>query len=520
MGMRLFLFPLLLAACATDARHEADDVDAAVATGEVKGDSGLKFPDAAQGTNDVRVDSRDAAVVRDAAAPPAAAAVTWHQDIAPLVARKCGGCHQDGGIAPFSVQTYATTKPFARLMVEAVSSGTMPPFLAREGADCQPPLPWANDPRLSAEELALLKAWADAGAAEGEPKPPVTLPTPGVLEHEDVTVKIPREVVVDGNEDQHLCVVLDPKLTEDHYVSATASKAGNKRVVHHIKTLLVRPGYTGGLFGIGSATDRSKAQLISDTQAATGAAIGTFFECKAGDKLGSVPKEILDIWAPGGGPRRAPADAAVFVPRDSLIMLNLHYHPDGTRETDSATSFGLQFADAKPARVAQMAEIGNFPGDYGIFYPGRLVTQPGELGPSFVIPPGDSAHVEEMMYTWSTPSPVRIFSLFPHMHYVGRDIRVSRDRLAGSQCLIDTPAWDINWQLVYDYDASYEQLPDLTTGDVIRIRCQYDNTMKNKALAQVLESRGVNAPTEVRLGEDSTDEMCIVYLGVTYPNPR
>ena len=36
-----------------------------------------------------------------------AAAVTWHQDIAPIVAQKCGGCHVGGGIAPFSLATYA-----------------------------------------------------------------------------------------------------------------------------------------------------------------------------------------------------------------------------------------------------------------------------------------------------------------------------------------------------------------------------------------------------------------------------
>ena len=31
--------------------------------------------------------------------------VSWHKDVEPLVQRKCGTCHEQGGIAPFTLKT-------------------------------------------------------------------------------------------------------------------------------------------------------------------------------------------------------------------------------------------------------------------------------------------------------------------------------------------------------------------------------------------------------------------------------
>ena len=52
-------------------------------------------------------------------------------------------------IAPFSVQSYDTAKPFAKLMADAVEDGRMPPFSARVTDECKPKFPYANDPRLT-----------------------------------------------------------------------------------------------------------------------------------------------------------------------------------------------------------------------------------------------------------------------------------------------------------------------------------------------------------------------------------
>ncbi len=39
--------------------------------------------------------------------PPPPVPASYHRDVAPLVQEKCAGCHVEGGIAPFALNTYA-----------------------------------------------------------------------------------------------------------------------------------------------------------------------------------------------------------------------------------------------------------------------------------------------------------------------------------------------------------------------------------------------------------------------------
>ena len=58
--------------------------------------------------------------------------VTWHQDIAPLVAEKCNSCHESEGIAPFAFDSYDSAKSYASIMVHQVETDQMPPWLAED----------------------------------------------------------------------------------------------------------------------------------------------------------------------------------------------------------------------------------------------------------------------------------------------------------------------------------------------------------------------------------------------------
>src|SRR5262249_3349913 len=62
--------------------------------------------------------------------PPPTAQTTWYQNVAPIVATHCMSCHQDGGIAPFSLTTYDTAYIYALQMNDAITQGVMPPFSA------------------------------------------------------------------------------------------------------------------------------------------------------------------------------------------------------------------------------------------------------------------------------------------------------------------------------------------------------------------------------------------------------
>jgi hypothetical protein len=96
-------------------------------------------------------------------------APTWYQDIAPLVADRCGSCHRVGGQGPFSVETYEEAVPWGPAMAAAIADGTMPPFYAVSDAGCTPRLGWLEDISLSDAEKQLVYDWVAADMPEGDP---------------------------------------------------------------------------------------------------------------------------------------------------------------------------------------------------------------------------------------------------------------------------------------------------------------------------------------------------------------
>src|SRR4051812_12433663 len=94
------------------------------------------------------------------------AAVTFYGDIAPITARHCTGCHQPGSIAPFSLVDFDSAAPHARSIAAATAARQMPPMPVDNGGTCNT---YANARWLDDSEIATFQAWADQGAAQGDP---------------------------------------------------------------------------------------------------------------------------------------------------------------------------------------------------------------------------------------------------------------------------------------------------------------------------------------------------------------
>ena len=101
--------------------------------------------------------------VPDAPPPGAAPEVpTYWNDIQPLIAASCASCHRAGGIAPFALDSYAAAAPVAGLIAQVTQARIMPPWP-----------PGSRTPRLKYDrsltdaQIALLAAWAAAGAPQG-----------------------------------------------------------------------------------------------------------------------------------------------------------------------------------------------------------------------------------------------------------------------------------------------------------------------------------------------------------------
>jgi hypothetical protein len=415
--------------------------------------------------------------------------------VAPLVAEKCNTCHEEDGIAPFAFDSYENAKQYSNLMVHAVESGQMPPWLAQDTDECQPRLPWKDDLRLSEDEKKILRDWVDGGTPEGDVAKAALLPTTPSVEVEEpsASLEFRTPFTVEGESDVFHCFVLDPGNTEKVWVTEVQLNPGNERVDHH---------------GIVFMELNGDSEALADE---TGS-----FPCLNPPSLDGY---ILGTWTPGAVPMVTPPDSGMPMPAGARIVVQMHYHPTENPEVDQS-SVDIKWTTEKPTWEAAQALLGN----YDDRDEDGTGLQPGPNDetkePAFMVPAGVRDHIESMLYRQDVPFSFPIFSIGTHMHYVGRDMKVDliHPTVEDEQCMIQTPDWDFNWQRIYSYDAPIIELPEIGPGDEIRLRCTYDNTVDNPFVRQALAEEGMDAPVDVPLGDETLDEMCIALIGILMPH--
>ena len=95
------------------------------------------------------------------------------------------------------------------------------------------------------------------------------------------------------------------------------------------------------------------------------------------------------------------------------------------------------------------------------------------------------------------------------MHMIGKEITVTMTPPGGNpQTLIAIKGWDYNWQEIYTFE---EKIP-VKAGTVLEVEAFYDNSAKNP-------SNPNDPPKPVLFGEQTTNEMCFVFLGATSDKP-
>jgi hypothetical protein len=116
------------------------------------------------------------------------------------------------------------------------------------------------------------------------------------------------------------------------------------------------------------------------------------------------------------------------------------------------------------------------------------------------IPPGEPAYRTRDELT--LPADMRMFGIFPHMHLLGKEVKVTAQQPDGTVTpLLWIDDWDFNWQMFYQY-ASPVLLPK---GTRLVMECVHDNSAGNV--------RNPNQPPRrVTWGEQTTDEMAAVVL--------
>jgi peroxiredoxin len=407
-------------------------------------------------------------------------AVTYHRDVEPILQAHCQNCHRPGQVGPFSLMTYAQAVNWADDLKEYTRARKMPPWKPTDGPA------FTHDRRLPDKDVTTLAAWVDAGTPEGDPKdapPPAKFTSDWFLGPPDLVLTVPEEMhVAASGPDLFRCFVLPTGLTEDKYVVAFQVRPGNPRVVHHTLNFIETAGQARKM----EQLERDRPKKDDDLDHGPGypvrMGLGTL-----PNGLPVVPRGAVGGWAPGLLPRYLPEGVGYYLPKNSDIVLQVHYHRTGRPETDRS-QVGLYFAK-KPIRERMQ---------------GLAVGLPTLVERFTFRIPADDEHYHVHRRLW-TDDDCTIYSVTPHMHLLGKEIKVTMTPPNGPpRTLIAIRDWDYNWQESYFFKEPI-QAPKGTRFDLDVV---YDNSEGNP-------NNPNHPPKAVRQGEQTTDEMCFGFLGAT-----
>jgi peroxiredoxin len=376
--------------------------------------------------------------------------ITFHKDVAPLLWKRCAGCHRPGEVGPFPLLTYRDAAKRAAFLSEVAASRRMPPWRAVHGYG-----DFEGSGHLTRRELATLARWAELGAPAGDPtdaSDPPHFPGGWQLGQPDIVVTMPETYeLAAGKGDVFRSFVLPLRLERDVAVAAVEFRPGNRRIVHHARF------YT-------DPTDECRRLDAAEP----GPGYVAFED--GGEPL---VRPGLGAWVPGQVPRLPPPDVGKVVRKGSDLVLLIHYHGTGKTETDRS-SVGLYLCKTWPRR--QLLHI-------------PLSTK------KIDIPPGERRH--RMTLTYELAADAHAISIIPHGHRLLREISLTATLPGGKVVpMLWIDDWDFNWQGEYHF-ARPVPLPQGTHLDLV---AYYDNSAANP-------SNPFHPPRRVRYGTKSNAEM-------------
>jgi hypothetical protein len=442
---------------------------------------------------------------------------SFARDVAPIVRETCAGCHRAGGIAPFEFRTERDLASRAGLLVAALESRRMPPW----PPSTRSPRYVAQAARtLDARERATLIAWARAqlvrpggarrGTPVGAPPPANASLRSGESRLELAMPAAYRPSAAGGGTDDYRCFLLDPKLTADRFVTAARIAPGASSLVHHVILY------------------RIPAAAAAEATALDRRAPGAGWTCFGGPGVSSGsgnPRAILDdagwiaAWAPGWGGDRLREGVGIPLPAGSRIVMQVHYNLlNGSRPDRSRAVLTTVPADRRlePVRTVLLPAPVELACRRGVQAPlcdrtTALVDQARRFGSSAALVPtgllllcgkdaGRPVAAATTTCDRTVTAPTTIHAVAGHMHLLGRSIRIDLNPgTARARLLLEIPRWDFHWQASYTLAQPVRAVP----GDVVRVTCRHDASLRKGASRYVL------------WGEGTTDEMCLGVLQVT-----
>ncbi len=387
---------------------------------------------------------------------------TFSNEIVRVFQNRCQSCHHPGDIAPFSLMTFADAYAHSDAIKYMTQTRQMPPWKATPACG-----DFADARVLGQDEIDLISKWVDDGAPQGNVAdlPPTKNFDGGwALGQPDLVLSYPEAYKPPVTGDTYRCFPIPTNIPNDSYVSAIDIKPGDRTTVHHV---------------IAYVDTNGDSQKMDDAEAGSG------YTCFGGPgfSITNASAATLGGWAPGARPSLLPEDVALSLPAQSRVVLQVHYHPQGIRTTPDQTQIGIYFAKKKPNKIVRILPL---------------------INQSFTIPPNDPNY-RVTTTPFSAFLPVHLYLIAPHMHLLGHKMHVTATLPGGEQkCLINVDDWDFNWQGTYQFS----QPVAIPLNTKLSLEAYYDNSTANFRNPN-------NPPKAVSWGEQTTDEMCITFIGFT-----
>ena len=324
-----------------------------------------------------------------------------------------------------------------------------------------------GDRRLRNEQIDAIQRWVNSGMVEGNaadlPTPP-TWPDGWQLGRPDAVLTPAQPYLLDaGSEDKYRDLVIRTSLKSDVFVRGLEFRTGGAPIHHAV----VRVDRT-------SASRRRDGQ---DGQPGFDSMVLPSVQDPEGQFIG---------WAPGRGPIVSPDGMPWRLERGSDLVIEVHVMRAGKPLAIQPT-VGLFFTDTPPMKTPIRVRMGS-----------QLID----------IPAGERAHV--VTDTYELPVPVDLLSVFPHAHYLAKEMLFTATLPDGAvRSLLHIKQWNFRWQQDYRY-ASPVPLP---RGTRLTMRYTYDNSDENV-------DNPNHPPVRVRAGLRATDEMATFGLQVMPQSPE
>ncbi len=392
--------------------------------------------------------------------PRANQQVTFNRDIAPILFRSCAGCHRPGEAGPFPLRTYKDAKSHARQIAAVTQTKFMPPWLPESGE-----LKFADELHLTDQQIALIAKWVEGGAMEGAASdlPPIPNFVEGwQIGKPDLIIKAEKPYLLPAKgTDQYWNFIFRTPVNQTRWLKAMEIRPGDKHVVHHANVLV----------------DRTQSARLEEPSPGAGfPGMEIKIESEAFD-----PDSHFLFWKPGSVPYTEPDGMALRLDASTDLVLNIHLQPSGKPEWIQP-SLGLYFTDRPATQHPMLMQLEN----------DRRIDIPAGVK-DFIV-----------MDEFTVPADVELLAIYPHAHYLGRDLQAFATYPDGTKkSLIHIPQWNLNWQAVYRYATPVE----LPAGTVVSMRYSYDNTDGNPLNPN-------DPPKRVTGGNRSSDEMAHLWLQV------